>query len=52
MVMFDMRLLSFHFGIFLNRGKDSQGDEVIKAYTPTTLDSDVGCFELVIKVLG
>ncbi|GFY98088.1 NADH:cytochrome B5 reductase 1 [Actinidia rufa] len=32
------------------RGKDSQGEEVIKPYTPTTLDSDVGCFELVIKV--
>ncbi|CAI9776090.1 unnamed protein product [Fraxinus pennsylvanica] len=24
------------------RGKDSQGEEVIKLYTPTTLDSDVG----------
>ncbi|PPR87689.1 hypothetical protein GOBAR_AA33000 [Gossypium barbadense] len=34
----------------LNRGKDSQGEEVIKPYTPTTLDSDVGHFELVIKV--
>ncbi|EOY10436.1 NADH:cytochrome B5 reductase 1 isoform 1 [Theobroma cacao] len=32
------------------RGKDSQGDEVIKPYTPTTLDSDVGSFELVIKM--
>lgn len=32
------------------RGKDSQGDEVIKPYTPTTLDSDVGHFELVIKM--
>ncbi|PNX88488.1 NADH cytochrome b5 reductase, partial [Trifolium pratense] len=31
------------------RGKDGQGDEVIKPYTPTTLDSDVGHFELVIK---
>ncbi|OWM78847.1 hypothetical protein CDL15_Pgr003018 [Punica granatum] len=31
------------------RGKDSQGEEVIKPYTPTTLDSDVGYFELVIK---
>ncbi|RYR53744.1 hypothetical protein Ahy_A06g028971 isoform B [Arachis hypogaea] len=31
------------------RGKDSQGEEVIKPYTPTTLDSDVGHFELVIK---
>ncbi|XP_031737792.1 NADH--cytochrome b5 reductase 1 isoform X2 [Cucumis sativus] len=31
------------------RGKDSQGEEVIKSYTPTTLDSDVGYFELVIK---
>ncbi|KAJ6693887.1 hypothetical protein OIU85_004654 [Salix viminalis] len=32
------------------RGKDSQGEEVIKPYTPTTLDSDVGKFELVIKM--
>ena len=32
------------------RGKDSQGEEVIKPYTPTTLDTDVGYFELVIKV--
>ncbi|CAL5356794.1 unnamed protein product [Camellia sinensis] len=32
------------------RGKDGQGDEVIKPYTPTTLDSDVGSFELVIKM--
>jgi hypothetical protein len=35
---------------FSNRGKDGQGEEVIKPYTPTTLDSDVGHFELVIKV--
>ncbi|KAG5556165.1 hypothetical protein RHGRI_006704 [Rhododendron griersonianum] len=32
------------------RGKDSLGDEVIKPYTPTTLDSDLGHFELVIKM--
>ncbi|KAB1202622.1 NADH--cytochrome b5 reductase 1 [Morella rubra] len=32
------------------RGKDALGEEVIKAYTPTTLDSDVGYFELVIKM--
>ncbi|KAF2577952.1 hypothetical protein F2Q70_00007558 [Brassica cretica] len=32
------------------RGKDAQGEEVIKPYTPTTLDSDLGRFELVIKV--
>ncbi|XP_062113736.1 NADH--cytochrome b5 reductase 1 [Humulus lupulus] len=32
------------------RGKDGQGEEVIKPYTPTTLDSDVGYFELVIKM--
>ncbi|KAK9280002.1 hypothetical protein L1049_013686 [Liquidambar formosana] len=32
------------------RGKDSLGDEVIKPYTPTTLDSDIGYFELVIKM--
>ncbi|KAJ0083868.1 hypothetical protein Patl1_30143 [Pistacia atlantica] len=32
------------------RGKDNLGEEVIKAYTPTTLDSDLGHFELVIKM--
>ncbi|KAK1294852.1 NADH--cytochrome b5 reductase 1 [Acorus calamus] len=32
------------------RGKDSLGEEVIKPYTPTTLDTDVGYFELVIKM--
>ncbi|XP_009797743.1 NADH--cytochrome b5 reductase 1 isoform X2 [Nicotiana tabacum] len=32
------------------RGKDSQGEEVVKPYTPTTLDSDIGHFELVIKM--
>ncbi|KAG5535113.1 hypothetical protein RHGRI_023033 [Rhododendron griersonianum] len=31
-------------------GKDSQDEEVIKPYTPTTLDSDLGHFDLVIKV--
>jgi hypothetical protein len=30
--------------------KDATGEEVIKPYTPTTLDSDIGYFELVIKV--
>ena len=32
------------------RGKDATGEEVMKPYTPTTLDSDIGYFELVIKV--
>ncbi|KAI4341188.1 hypothetical protein MLD38_025944 [Melastoma candidum] len=32
------------------KGKDAQGEEVIKPYTPTTLDSDIGYFELVIKM--
>ncbi|KAH7837749.1 hypothetical protein Vadar_017512 [Vaccinium darrowii] len=31
------------------RGKDNQGEDVIKPYTPTTLDSDIGYFDLVIK---
>ncbi|GMY23542.1 NADH--cytochrome b5 reductase 1 [Fagus crenata] len=31
------------------RGKDSQGVEVIRPYTPITLDSNVGYFELVVK---
>jgi cytochrome-b5 reductase len=31
-------------------GFDSEGVEVIRPYTPTTLDSDVGYFELVVKV--
>ncbi|KAL5707792.1 cytochrome-b5 reductase [Ranunculus cassubicifolius] len=32
------------------KGKDAVGEDVIKPYTPTTLDSDVGYFELVIKM--
>ncbi|PKA61836.1 NADH--cytochrome b5 reductase 1 [Apostasia shenzhenica] len=32
------------------RGKDGVGEEVMKPYTPTTLDSDIGYFELVIKM--
>ncbi|KAL9235385.1 hypothetical protein vseg_010146 [Gypsophila vaccaria] len=32
------------------RGKDVNREYVIKPYTPTTLDSDVGYFELVIKM--
>ncbi|GAV80167.1 NAD_binding_1 domain-containing protein/FAD_binding_6 domain-containing protein [Cephalotus follicularis] len=32
------------------RGKDCVGEVVTKAYTPTTLDSDLGYFELVIKM--
>lgn len=32
------------------RGEDYQGAEVIRPYTPITLDSDVGFFELVVKV--
>ncbi|KAH7425825.1 hypothetical protein KP509_11G072600 [Ceratopteris richardii] len=31
-------------------GKDKDGNEVIKPYTPTTLDSDIGYFDLVIKI--
>ena len=36
--------------ILLSRGIDSQGEEVIRPYTPVTLDSHVGYFELVVKV--
>ncbi|KAF5821115.1 putative cytochrome-b5 reductase [Helianthus annuus] len=32
------------------RGTDSQGQEITKPYTPTTLDTDAGYFELVIKM--
>ncbi|KAK9283081.1 hypothetical protein L1049_011310 [Liquidambar formosana] len=32
------------------RGKDSQGEQVVRPYTPITLDSDVGYFELVVKM--
>jgi len=32
------------------RGQDATGEEVMKPYTPTTLDSDLGYFELVIKM--
>ncbi|KAL9388296.1 hypothetical protein Peur_016901 [Populus x canadensis] len=34
----------------LCRGKDSEGQEVIRSYTPITLDSQVGYFELVVKM--
>lgn len=34
----------------LSRGRDSQGEEVMRSYTPITLDSDIGYFELVVKV--
>lgn len=33
-----------------SRGKDSEGNEVIRPYTPITLDSDIGYFELVVKM--
>ncbi|KAL3579534.1 hypothetical protein D5086_021038 [Populus alba] len=32
------------------RGKDSEGQEVTRPYTPITLDSQVGYFELVVKM--
>ncbi|XXG41120.1 hypothetical protein AAC387_Pa01g1661 [Persea americana] len=32
------------------RGRDNLGEEVIRPYTPITLDSDIGYFELVIKM--
>jgi cytochrome-b5 reductase len=32
------------------RGIDTDGTEVVRPYTPTTLDSDVGFFDLVVKV--
>jgi cytochrome-b5 reductase len=31
-------------------GFDSEGVEVVRPYTPTTLDTDVGYFDLVVKV--
>ncbi|KAK7283965.1 hypothetical protein RIF29_13715 [Crotalaria pallida] len=34
----------------LARGKDSEGAEVMRSYTPITLDSDIGYFELVVKM--
>ncbi len=36
--------------VFCCRGFDTDGAEVVRPYTPTTLDSDVGFFELVVKV--
>ncbi|XP_057550316.1 NADH--cytochrome b5 reductase 1-like [Amaranthus tricolor] len=32
------------------RGKDSEGEEVVRSYTPITLDSDIGYFELLVKM--
>ncbi|XP_059652858.1 NADH--cytochrome b5 reductase 1-like isoform X2 [Cornus florida] len=44
-------VLGLPTGYFIRcRGKDSKGDEVIRPYTPITLDSDVGYFELVVKM--
>ncbi|XP_058754012.1 NADH--cytochrome b5 reductase 1-like [Vicia villosa] len=34
----------------LVRGRDSEGKEVMRSYTPITLDSDIGYFELVVKM--
>ena len=44
------QILENMFSILLSRGIDSEGLEVIRQYTPITLDSDVGYFELVVKV--
>ncbi|PQQ14072.1 NADH--cytochrome b5 reductase 1-like [Prunus yedoensis var. nudiflora] len=41
---------SFSTHCFFIQGKDSLNEDVVKPYTPTTLDSDVGYFELVIKM--
>lgn len=49
-MMFVICIMVYHIEFFSYRGKDSQGEEVIKPYTPTTLDSDIGYFDLVIKV--
>ncbi|KNA03814.1 hypothetical protein SOVF_205480 isoform B [Spinacia oleracea] len=32
------------------RGKDSDGEEVVRPYTPITLDSNIGYFELLVKM--
>ncbi|KAF8041083.1 hypothetical protein BT93_B3108 [Corymbia citriodora subsp. variegata] len=34
----------------LCKSKDSEGEDVVRPYTPTTLDSDLGYFELVVKM--
>ena len=41
------------FCILLNgcRGKDGTGEEVVKPFTPTKMDFDIGYFELVLKVI-
>ncbi|GJW85737.1 NADH-cytochrome b5 reductase 1 [Tanacetum coccineum] len=44
-------VLGHKIGQFITcRGKDSQGVEVIKRYHPITIDTDVGYFELVVKM--
>lgn len=40
----------YSFLIVMSRGKDDQGQDVIRPYTPITLDSDTGYFEIVVKV--
>jgi cytochrome-b5 reductase len=49
--MLDFNFFSLCVVSYCCRGMDAAGEEVIKPYTPTTLDSDVGRFELVIKVI-
>lgn len=44
------RFVVVSYDVLLFRGKDSEGEEVVKPYTPTSLDTDVGYFDLVIKV--
>ncbi|KDO47650.1 hypothetical protein CISIN_1g046552mg, partial [Citrus sinensis] len=45
------RILGLPIGQHIScRGRDDLGEEVIKPYTPATLDSDIGYFELVIKM--
>ncbi|KAK3014426.1 hypothetical protein RJ639_009095 [Escallonia herrerae] len=44
-------VLGLHAGQFIRcRGMDREGKEVIRPYTPITLNSDVGYFELVVKM--
>ncbi|KAK2983468.1 hypothetical protein RJ640_006481 [Escallonia rubra] len=46
-------VLGLHAGQFIRcRGIDREGKEVIRPYTPITLNSDVGYFELVVKVIS
>lgn len=48
--LFAYECVSYIYSFIFPRGFASEGVEVVRPYTPTTLDTDVGYFDLVVKV--